>query len=58
VTFENVEAGSSLEVEHDDRSFGSSHRKTLGVRVEVDSWEAMGSICQSHEKDYHQEANV
>ena len=50
MAFENVEAGSGLEVKHDDRSLGRSYRKALGVRVEIDSWEAVSSICQSHEK--------
>lgn len=50
MTFENVEAGGSLEVEHDDRSFGCSHRKPLSVPVEIDGWEATSGIRQLHEK--------
>ena len=41
VAFEDVEASGGFEVEHDDRSFGRPYRETLGVHVEVDSWEAV-----------------
>ena len=55
MAFENVEAGSGLEVEHDDRPFGCCHRETLGVHVEVDGREAVRGTRQFHEKDYNLE---